>query len=256
MAVNPALSQLVDLLGVRDGIVCVVGAGGKKSLIYALVRGHGGRVALTATVHTTEFPADLPVARIVDEESSLQECLAEIPPDRSVAYACPSGKPGRYAGVSAATIAAMHAQGGFSATFVKADGARMRRVKAPAADEPVIVPGSATVVPVISIGAAGEPLTEKVAHRVERVEAVTGLARGATLTPEALGRLLADEQGSLQGTQGIRVAPVINMVDNARQEELARATATAALAMTSRFDRVLLCSLRPGSESVVSVVTR
>lgn len=253
---NPALSELVDLLAVREGIVCVVGAGGKKSLIYALVRGHGGRVAMTGTVHTTEFPSDLPVERIVAEESALQERIAAIPHDRSIAYACPSAKPGRCAGVRTGTIRTIHEQGGFAATFVKADGARMRRVKAPAADEPVLVPGSAAVVPVVSILAVGEPLTEQVAHRVERVQAATGLARGETLTPEALGCLLASGQGALQGTEGIRVAPVINMVDNAWREELARATATAALAMTSRFDRVLLCSLRQGSESVVAVVSR
>jgi probable selenium-dependent hydroxylase accessory protein YqeC len=253
--VNPACSELVDLLTAREGIVCVVGAGGKKSLIYALVRGHGGRVALTATAHTTEFPADLPVERLVDDEAALPARIARIPRDRSIAYACPSPKPGRYAGVSAATIRAIHEQGNFAATFVKADGARMRRLKAPAEDEPLIVPGSSTVVPVVSILAAGEPLTERVAHRVERVEAATGLSRGATLTPVAIGRLLASEQGALKGTDGMRVAPLINMVENDRQEELARAAAVAALAMTSRFDRVLLCSLKPGSESVVSVVT-
>ena len=38
---NPACSELVDLLAAREGIVCIVGAGGKKSLIYALARGHG-----------------------------------------------------------------------------------------------------------------------------------------------------------------------------------------------------------------------
>jgi len=255
-AVNLACAELVDQLGVRGGIVCVVGAGGKKSLIHALARGHDGHVALTATVNIAEFPADLGLERIVDEESALPERIASVPPGRSVAYACPSGKPGRHGGVSAATIRAIHEQGGFDATFVKADGARMRRVKAPAAHEPVIVPGSATVVPVVSIQAVGEPLSERVVHRVERVAAVTGLSRGEILTPEALGRLLASGQGALQGTDGSRVAPVINMVDNEGQEALARETATAALAMTSRFDRVLLCRLRPGSESVVSIVTR
>jgi probable selenium-dependent hydroxylase accessory protein YqeC len=248
--------ELIDLLDVREGIVCVVGAGGKKSLIYALARGHGGCVALTATAHTTEFPADLAVERIVDEEAALPGRVAGVPPGRSVAYARPSAKPGRHAGVSAGTIRAIHEQGRFDATFVKADGARMRWVKAPSADEPLIVPGSATVVPVVSIHAVGEPLTEQVAHRVERLEAVTGLARGAILTPEALGRLLASGQGALRGADGIRVVPVISMVDNEQQEDLARATAAAALAMTSRFDRVLLCRLLPGSESVISVVTR
>jgi probable selenium-dependent hydroxylase accessory protein YqeC len=95
-----------------------------------------------------------------------------------------------------------------------------------------------------------------VAHRIERVEAATGLSRGEILTPEAIGRLLASEQGALQGADGMRVVPVINMVENDRQEELARATAAAALAMTARFDRVVLCRLTPGSESIVAVVTR
>jgi probable selenium-dependent hydroxylase accessory protein YqeC len=150
----------------------------------------------------------------------------------------------------------IHEQGEFAATFVKADGARMRRLKAPAVDEPLIVRGASTVIPVVSILAAGEPLTEQVVHRVERVEAVTGLCRGESVTPAAIGRLLASEQGALKGTDGMRVVPVINMVENDRQEELARATASAALAMTARFDRVLLCRLKPGSESVVAVVTR
>jgi hypothetical protein len=46
------------------------------------------------------------------------------------------------------------------------------------------------------------------------------------------------------------------MVDNDQQEELARAAASAAIAMTSRFDRVVLCCLQRSSSPVVAVVTR
>jgi DNA repair photolyase len=60
----------------------------------------------------------------------------------------------------------------------------------------------------------------------------------------------------LQGSAGARVAPVINMVDNEQLEQLARAAATAAIRMTSRFDRVVLCCLRRSSSPVVAVVTR
>ena len=131
----------------------------------------------------------------------------------------------------------------------------MRWIKAPAADEPILVPGADIVIPVISARAIGEPLSERVAHRVDRVAAVTGVAPGETLTPEAVGRLLASEQGSLYRTAGARVAPVINMVDNDDKEELARAAASAAIAMTSRFDRVVLCCLRRAERPVVAVVT-
>ena len=249
------MTALVDALDAREGLVCAVGAGGKKSVLYQLAREHRGRFALTATVHTTVFPDDLELQRIVDDDANLAERLRAADPGRSVAYACPSSKPGRHAGAAPATIRAIHDAGGFDATYVKADGARMRWVKAPGPDEPIVVPGTDLVIPVVSARAIGEPLGERVAHRVDRVAAVTGVAPGETLTPEAVGRLLASEQGALYRTAGARVAPVINMVDNDDKEELARAAAVAAIALASRFDRVVLCCLRRPERPVVAVVT-
>lgn len=246
---------LLDALQAHEGIVCAVGAGGKKSVLYQLAREHPGRLALTATVHTTEFPADLGVDQVIDEDASLRARVLAADPSRSVAYACPSSKPGRHAGASPATIRAIHDAGIFAATFVKADGARMRWIKAPEADEPILVPGADTVIPVVSARAIGEPLSERVAHRIDRVAEVTGTAPGELLTPEAVGRLLASGHGALQHAGSARVAPVINMVDNRNKEELARAAAGAAIAMTSRFDRVVLCCLRRPEDPVVAVVT-
>jgi probable selenium-dependent hydroxylase accessory protein YqeC len=194
--------------------------------------------------------------QIVADEAELREQIAALDNSRSVAYACPSNKPGRHGGVSATTIRSIHEECGFAATFVKSDGARMRWIKAPAKNEPATVPGADVIVPVVSARAIGEPLNERVAHRLEQVEAVTGITRGEPLTPEAVGRLLASEEGALRGSGGARVAPVINMVDNDQQEELARAAASAAIAMTSRFDRVVLCCLQRSSSPVVAVVTR
>ena len=250
------MTALIDALEAREGIVCAVGAGGKKSVLYQLAREHRGRFALTATVHTTVFPDDLGLQGVIDDDTNLRQRLRAADPDRSVAYACPSSKPGRHAGAAPATIRAIHDEGGFDATFVKADGARMRWIKAPAPDEPIVVPGADLVIPVVSARALGEPLGERVAHRVDRVAAVAGVAPGEVLTPEAVGRLLASEQGALYRAAGGRVAPVINMVDNDDKEELARAAAAAAIALTSRFDRVVLCCLRRPERPVVAVVTR
>ena len=250
------MTALIDALDARRGIVCAVGAGGKKSVLYQLAREHGGRFALTATVHTTEFPDELPVTKIVDADAALYERVMAVDPRRSVAYACPSTKPGRCAGVATETILRIHTAGNFDATFVKADGARMRWIKAPAAGEPVMPPDVDLVVPVVSARAIGEPLSERVAHRPEQVEAVTGVAPGERLTPEAVGRLLASDAGALRGAGRARVAPVINMVDNESQEQVARAAAAEALAITSRYDSVVLCCLRRPTMPVVAVVTR
>ena len=250
------MTTLIDALGAHSGIVCAVGAGGKKSVLYQLAREHPGRFALTATVHTTTFPDDLPVEPVIDDDTALHDRVLSVDAKHSVAYACPSTKPGRYAGVAGDTITSLHASGGFAATFVKADGARMRWIKSPAEGEPVL-PGSVDlVIPVVSARAIGEPLSERVAHRLDRVAAITGVAPGETLTPEAVGRLLASDEGSLKGTAGTRVAPLINMVDNDFQEEIARAAAEAAIAMTSRFDSVVLCCLRRPERPVVAVVAK
>lgn len=249
-------STLIEELDAYRGIVCAVGAGGKKSVLYQLMREHAGHVALTTTVHMSEFPENLPLARIIDEEPVLRNRVLAAARSGSVAYACPSKKPGRYSGVSPGTIRSIHEEAGFDASFVKADGARMRWIKAPGEGEPLLVQGSDVVIPVVSARAIGEPLDKRVAHRIECLEAVTGVAHGKPLTPEAVGRLLASEAGALRGSGGARVAPVINMVDNDSKEELARDAAMAAIKMTSRFDRVVLCCLRRSSSPVVAVVTR
>ena len=250
------MTTLVEALGASRGIVCAVGAGGKKSVLYQLAREHAGRYALTATVHTTLFPDDLAVETVIADEASLATRVLSIDSSRPVAYACPSHKPGRYAGASAATIRSIHEAGDFDATYVKADGARMRWIKAPAEGEPMLVPEVDLVIPVVSAKAIGEPLSERVAHRLEQVAAVTGVAPGSTLTPAAVGRLLASQEGALKGPSRARFAPVINMVDNESQEQRARAAAAEALAITSRFDSVVLCCLRRPTMPVVGVVTR
>ena len=172
------MTELIDALRARDGVICAVGAGGKKSVLYQLCREHEGRVALTATVHTTVFPDDLDVQQIVDEDAGLPERVQAMDPSQSVAYACPSSKPGRHAGASPTTVRAIHDAGGFAATYVKADGARMRWIKAPSPDEPMVVPGTDIVIPVVSARAIGEPLSERMAHRVELVAAITGIKPG------------------------------------------------------------------------------
>ena len=246
----------MDALDAKSGIVCAVGAGGKKSVLYQLAREHPGRFALTATVHTTLFPDDLSVEPVIDEEAALSERVLSQPASSSVAYACPSSKPGRHAGVAAGMIPWIHDSGSFEATYVKADGARMRWIKAPSDGEPVLPPKVDLVIPVVSAKAIGEPLSERVAHRLDRVELATGVRSGSTLTPKAVGRLLASEEGALKGSALARVAPVINMVDNESEEQRARAAAAEALAITSRFDSVVLCCLRRPDRPVVAVVTR
>lgn len=248
--------SLLDLLDARSGVVCAVGAGGKKSLLRHLATAHPGRVAITATSATTYFQEHLGFAVAVEVDERLPAAVARLDPAANVAYACPDDRPGRRAGVRAATIERIHRDGGFAATYVKADGARMRLVKAPADNEPALPDCCTTVLPVLSVHAVGEPLSGRVAHRVERIERVTGLRPNATISAMHLARLLVSPEGLMKSTGGRRVVPVINMVDDAAREAQAREVAAAALELCERIERVVLVSLVRSADPVVGVVRR
>jgi probable selenium-dependent hydroxylase accessory protein YqeC len=247
---------LLDLLEARTGVVCAVGAGGKKSLLRCLAAAHPGRVALTGTVFIAHIPDDAGFAVVVAGDAELPWAVAQVDPASCVAYACPSDKPDRWAGASPAIIERIHREGGFAATYVKADGARMRWLKAPATDEPALPACGTTVLPVVSARAIGEPLTARIAHRVERIQQLLGLRENDIITPAHLGRLLASPLGAMQLTEGKRVVPVINMVDEAERETQAREAAAVALDRCERIDRVVLTCLVCGEAPVVAVVRR
>ena len=113
-----------------------------------------------------------------------------------------------------------------------------------------------TVVPVLSVLAIGEPLTARVAHRVERIELVAGLREREPITAVHLGRLLASPAGLMKATENRRVVPVINMVDDDAREAQARAAAAVALELCERIDRVVLVCLARSAAPVVGVMRR
>jgi len=249
---------LLDVLGAATpgGLVCLVGAGGKKSTIYRLAAAFVGRLGITATAHIEHFPQAYARDAVVTAEPDIVERVcAAATGVRCLAFAKPCPNPGRLLGVSVVELAEIRARAGFDLLLVKADGARGRIVKAPAAHEPAIPPGATTVIAVASAHALGEPLTGRIAHRPDCIAAVCRLAEGARFEARHLGRLLASPAGALQGVGEARVVPLINMVDDERIADEARQAAVTALSLTDRFDYVVLAAMRR-LEPIVEIVRR
>lgn len=252
MSTPPAL---IELLAARRGIVCAVGAGGKKSVLYALAAEHRGRVAITGTVPFLPPPESLAAERITGDADSIAGRLAGASRQRMVVFGRPPEKKGRWGGLPPDLIEAWHGYFGFEVTLVKADGARMRWIKAPAENEPLLPPGCSTLIPVLSARALGEPLSERIAHRVALVEQVSGCQAGEIFQPEHAARLLSSPRGMLQGAGNCEIRPIINMVDNPQQLALAREAAVLALELSRHFDQVLLTRLKD-PPAVVEIVRR
>lgn len=257
---HDAARRLVAALAAAQGIICAVGAGGKKSTLRRLMTAHAvlgtPSVAWTATVLVAPPAPDAAIVTVIDDPDRLPAAIdGARAHSRQIIYATPSAKPGRLGGVPGELIQRLHEERAFTVTLVKADGARMRLIKAPAPLEPVLPPQPAVVIPIVSASAIGRPLDERIAHRPERLLEVVGAAMGDELRPVHLARLLASPKGALQHAGSATVVPLINAVDDPGRLRVARLAAAAALEMSGRFPRVVLATMI-ARDPIVEIVQR
>jgi len=226
--------NLREAFGPGD-VVAVVGAGGKKSTLYALAAALEGAV-VTATVRIPLFDGQVSALRVThDPERAVREVDARplgVVPERD-------GDRSRYLGYDPTTVDALAASTE-EPILIKADGARTRLFKAPNDDEPQVPESTDLLVPIASVRAVGKPLDSEHVHRPERVAALTGLSPGDPVRPEDLVTVLTHEEGGLKDCpEGARVVPLINMVDDGDLEATARPIASEVCA-SPRVDRVVL----------------
>ena len=220
--------DLIEALGAASGIVCVTGAGGKKTTMLRLARAHPGRVALTATTKIPQgFGRDDPELLSFAGKATAADVLGPAAGQRLFAYAGEPSRSGRLRGVEPALVGAVHQAGGFEATYVKADGARMKLAKAHDEGEPRLVPGTTTVLLLASVRAVGRPIDEASIHHPERFAQLAGLAPGDVLTAHGLAAVLAHQTGAIGAMQGAPVVVVLNMADDDPALDTARAVAAA-----------------------------
>ncbi|MGR8949858.1 MAG: selenium cofactor biosynthesis protein YqeC [Gammaproteobacteria bacterium] len=244
--------NLLEALGRDSGVICLVGAGGKKTCMYHLASTHPGRVLLTSTAHMYPYDAGK-IDRLIEwEEAGSGFVLNDN--ERVIALASRTDTPKRIGGISGESLEETLRQHSFDLCVVKGDGARARWIKAPADYEPIIPAATDVVVPIIAIKAIGRPLDKRTAHRPEKIAELVGNAPGDLITGRAVAKLLSHELGSLKGTEQCEVVPLLNMVDNKRSLNLARKVARNALEQTDRFDRILLASMKQGE--IKEIVSR
>lgn len=231
-----------------EGIVAVVGAGGKKSTLYALAA-ECERAVVTATVRIPLFDGHVERLELTDDPVSVLEDNDEWPLGLVPGH---DGDRERYLGYDKDIVDAM-AKATDVPLLTKADGARTRWLKAPKEDEPQIPETASVVIPVASVKSVGKPLADDHVHRPERVAAITDREVGEKIQPEDVVTVLTHENGGLKDVpEDAKVIALLNMVDDDELEATAREIADGVLAHP-RIDRVVLG--RMDLRNVVDVLT-
>jgi len=242
---------LVDALA-ADGLVAIVGAGGKKSTLYTLAE-RFDRAVVTATVRIPVFDSKVAEVAVTDDpDTALENALHDS--DRFPLGLVPKREDDRYLGYDPETVALLAQRSEADAVLVKADGARNREFKAPGENEPRIPRTADTVIPVVSAHVEGQPLTEEHVHRPERVAELTDLSDGEDITAADVATVLASPEGGLKGIpERATVVPVVNKVDDAADEAAANRIGNR-LVDHDRIDAVALTRLAAPADPLVSVL--
>lgn len=215
--------ELLEALALPpEGWICLVGGGGKSSLLLRLTAERAGRglpalAATTTHIGVEQGRAAGPLAGTLEEleaalRAGLTACAARPEPGTEKLIAPPAEVLDRGLAL-------------FGFGVAEADGAKRLPMKAPADHEPCLLPGSAAVVAVAGLSALGRPLGE-VCHRPQLACALLGVGPETAVTPALLARLLTHEAGQFKGVgDPKRFRVLLNQADGPAELALARETA-------------------------------
>ncbi|MCL4821661.1 MAG: putative selenium-dependent hydroxylase accessory protein YqeC [Vicinamibacteria bacterium] len=201
------MNDLLAALGLGRGeVVALCGAGGKSTLARALrdaSLASGRRVVLTATTHCGVLGDTLTLTAGAGE-AAVADALERLGAVQVVAAV---GERGRARGLVPEAVGSLAALADL--VIAEADGARGRRLKAPADHEPLLPRPCTTVLAVCSLAALGGPLDDEGVHRLERVLALAGRRRGDAIDLDVLAAAFGPGGYGSVGEQARRVLFVV-----------------------------------------------
>ena len=192
----------------EGGVITLVGAGGKTSLMFRLARelSMTGESVLTTTT-TKIFEPDQDQSSCVLVFDSVSKLLVEAKkliakhPHMTMAHARLPDR-GKLVGIPPSAIDTLWDSNLFRWIVVEADGAAGRPLKAPADHEPVIPGCTSCLVGLAGLNGIGRPLTDQWIFRPERFAELSGIALNSSVTETAVADVITHNQGLFKNAPG------------------------------------------------------
>jgi len=189
------------------GVISIVGAGGKTSLMFclALEISGSGQTVLTTTTTKMMLPQKEQAAHVIltpSIQSLLDRAREELNKTNHLYFASARlpQQADKIAGFEPDVIDRIKLSGLFKWILVEADGAARRPLKVPDEHEPVIPVSSDWVIGLVGLKAVGKPLEPEWVFRHERFASISGISKGHPVTVNALVQAAIHPQGIFKGT--------------------------------------------------------
>jgi probable selenium-dependent hydroxylase accessory protein YqeC len=196
------MTSLGQALMLGDGgVISLVGAGGKTSLMFKLAHElskTGEPVLTTTTTKIFEPGPDQSSCVIVSDSvtgllGQAQELIDKHP---HVTMACNRlPEAGKLGGISPEAVDSIWKSHLFRWIVVEADGAAGRPLKAPADHEPVIPDCTSCLVGLAGLSAIGQPLNDQWVFRPERFAELAGMSRNSGVSETAIADVFTHKNG-------------------------------------------------------------
>jgi probable selenium-dependent hydroxylase accessory protein YqeC len=225
--------KFVEAFGIEPkSAVAIVGAGGKTTLLYHLARelapeaAKAGGVVLITTTTKIFLPGEEDTEALIisaDLEEAKKRIRKAARKDMRVVLATGSHADPRYErdkldGIPPDWAGPLLEMEEVAWLLVEADGSQRKPLKAPGEGEPAWPQPTNLAIGVLGLSALGRPLTREWAFRPERVAAVTGLAEGEVIGPEAFASLLAEPEGIFRDCpDSARIIGFLNQAEEPNQ---------------------------------------
>jgi probable selenium-dependent hydroxylase accessory protein YqeC len=218
------MTTLYQGLGLEgNGVISIVGAGGKTSLMFCLAReiSRSGQTVLTTTTTKIMMPKKKQAAHVIITQS-FQSLLDRAREDLNktnhlcIAPARMPQQPEKIRGFEPEVIDRIKQSALFQWILVEADGAAQRPLKVPAEHEPVIPVSSKWVIGILGLKVLGKPLEPEWVNRHERFASIAGISQGQPVTVDAMVQAAIHPHGIFKGTpDGARKILFLNTAGNA-----------------------------------------
>jgi probable selenium-dependent hydroxylase accessory protein YqeC len=242
-----ALLRALDLERRAGGVISIIGAGGKTTLMFALAHALAGKGRRVVTSTTTKIlppgPAECPCFVAPADAFDLERLnyLLSLHYHITIGGSLSEGK------VQAPEMSFLAEIREITDWLIlEADGAAGKPIKAPEPWEPVVPDFTDVLFVVVGLDALNRRSTRDVVFRLERFLDIAGLREGDPITSSAIVKLLLSPS-FVNVRPGAAMVAVFNKTDVVKDSDISLIKDELNRLSAGRYQRIVCASLKNGT---------